>query len=220
MPEYLEPDLGLKNVPDVIRARLMQSYDGFPYGGMWIYSGSQGSGKTLLLMHFVRTIHEQYPKARIITNISIFGMPCIPYQGLEDFDKYANGADGCIFILDEIQALFSSLESAKMPLSMITVWSQNRKNRRLILGTTQRFSRAAKPIREQTTWHYQCRKPLLLCFYRYRVLDGSKYDDNGRYVLDDGEKNPRYHIYVPHVRTMWMYNTLEVVKRLDLEKEI
>lgn len=219
MSAYLEPELGLKNAPDVVRARLMQEYDGFPYGGMWIFSGAQGSGKTLLLMHFVRAIHEQYPRALIVTNVSVFGIPCLPYQGIDDFDKYANGADGCIFIIDEIQSLFSSLESRNMPLSSITVWSQNRKNRRLILGTTQRFTRCAKPIREQTTWHYECRRPLLLCLYRYRVLDGGKYDDTGKYILDDGEKNPRYHIYVPNVRTMFMYNTLEVVKRPDLSGE-
>ena len=219
MAEYMEPDVGLGNIPDALRARMMKTKDGFPYGGLWVFTGAQGAGKTLLLMHMVREIHEQYPKALIVTNISVFGVPCIPYAGIGDFDKYVNGADGVIFIIDEIQALFSSLESAKMPLSQVTVWSQNRKNRRLILGTTQRYTRMAKPVREQVTWHYECRRPWLLVLYRYRVLDGAKYDDAGKYVLDEDEKNPPFRIYVPSLSSMTMYNTLEVVRRIEEKGE-
>lgn len=215
MAEYMEPDLGLGNIPDVVRARMMKSNDGFPYGGLWVFSGAQGSGKTLLLMHMVREIHQQYPNALIVTNISVFGIPCIPYQGLEDFEKYVNGSDGVIFIIDEIHTLFNSLESAKMPLSQVTVWCQNRKNRRLILGTSQRYTRMAKPVREQVTWHYECRRPFLWVFYRYRVLDGANYDDNGKYILEEDEKPPKFRIYVPSLGSMLMYNTLEVVHRDD-----
>lgn len=213
MEEFMRPDIGLKNIPDVVRANMMKTTDGFPYGGMWLFTGAQGSGKTLLLMNMVKDIHALYPDALIVTNISIFGIPCIPYTGIGDFEKYKNGSKGVIFVIDEIHVLFSSLESAKMPLTQVAVWCQNRKNRRLILGTTQRFTRAAKPVREQTTWHYECRRPLLWVLYRYRVLDGAKYDDDGKYVLDEDEKMPGYTIYVPRLSVMTMYNTLEVVIR-------
>ena len=75
MPDYMEPDVGLKNIPDVIRAKAFVKDDTFPYAGLWVFSGAQGSGKTLLLMHLLREIHQQYPKALIVTNISIFGIP-------------------------------------------------------------------------------------------------------------------------------------------------
>lgn len=213
MAEYMEPDFGLGNIPDIVRARMMKTNDGFPYGGLWVFTGAQGAGKTLLLMHMVREIHQQYPKALIVTNISVFGIPCIPYTGIEDFDKYVNGADGVVFIIDEIHTLFNSLESAKMPLSQVSVWCQNRKNRRLILGTTQRYTRTAKPVREQVTWHYECRRPFLWVFYRYRVMDGANYDDDGKYVVEEGEKEPKFRVYVPSLSSMLMYNTLEVVHR-------
>lgn len=213
MAEYMEPDVGLGNIPDMVRARLLKTNDGFPYGGLWVFTGAQGAGKTLLLMHMVRQIHEMYPNALIVTNISVFGIPCIPYQGIEDFDKYVNGSDGVIFIIDEIHTLFNSLESAKMPLSQVTVWCQNRKNRRLILGTTQRYTRMAKPVREQVTWHYECRRPFLWVLYRYRVMDGANYDDDGRYILEEDEKEPKFRFYVPSLSSMMMYNTLEVVHR-------
>lgn len=215
MANYVTPDLGLENLGDAVRAAVLRDTDGFPYGGQWIFSGVQRSGKTLLLMHMVKHIVEQYPKCMIVSNISIFGIPCIPYQGPEDFEKYKNGKDGIIFILDEIQALYSSMESKNMPLSLIQVWSQSSKNRRLILGTTQRYSRAAKAVREQTSYHYECRKPLFWVFYRYRVLDGANYDDDGKYMVPEGEEMPRFHFYIPALKVMEMYNTLEVVKRQD-----
>lgn len=117
-----------------------------------------------------------------------------------------------------IYGLYSFRNVIKMPPSQVAVWCQNRKNKRLILGTTQRFTRAAKPVREQTTWHYECRRPLLWVLYRYRVLDGAKYDDDGNYVLDEDEKMPGFRVYVPKFSTMTMYNTLEVVTRDDNHK--
>ena len=215
MSNYLQMDLGLENIPDAVRAKMFKEEDSFPYGGQWIFTGVQRSGKTLLLMHVVKMIYDRYPKVMIVSNISIFGIPCIPYQGPEDFEKYKNGKDGVIFVLDEIQALYSSMESKNMPLSLIQVWSQSSKNRRLILGTTQRYSRAAKAVREQTTYHYECRRALLWVFYRYRVLDGANYDDNGEYRVPEGDKMPSFQFYVPNFKVMCMYNTLEVVKRVD-----
>lgn len=216
MPDHLEPEIGLENIGDAVRAAALRVSDGFPYGGQWIFSGVQRSGKTLLMMHLVKQIVEQCPKVKIVSNISIFGVPgVIPYQGPEDFEKHKNGKDGTIFILDEIQTLYSSMESKDIPLSLITVWSQSSKNRRLILGTTQRYSRAAKAIREQTTFHYECRKPFMLICYRYRVLDGANYNDDGQYIPPDGDGVPGFKFYIPAMSTMLMYNTLEVVKRDD-----
>lgn len=210
----IKPDLGIKNIGSVLAENTMKdNVKKFPYSGMWLFTGQQGSGKTLLLMHCVKQIIEEYPKALIISNISLFGIPCIPFQGIEDFDKYNNGADGIIFIIDEIHILFNSLESKGMPLSTMQVWAQNRKNRRLILGTSQRFNRVAKGIREQTTWNYECRRPMFNFLYSYRILDGSNYDDNGKYILAEGETMPSRYFYIPNVNVMRMYNTLEIVTR-------
>ncbi len=213
MADYLQPDMGVKNIPSVLAENTLKQDDSFPYAGMWIFSGQQGSGKTLLLMHLLKQIIKEYPKAKIISNISIFGVPCIPYSGIEDFDKYQNGADGVIFVIDEIHILFNALESKNMPLSTMQVWAQNRKNRRLILGTSQRFNRVSKGVREQTTWNYECHRPILNFLYSYRVLDGANYDDNGKYIIEDESDKPRRNFYVPNVSVMRMYNTLEVVKR-------
>lgn len=215
MEQYMQPDLNLTGVISLLEENTLKKDDSFPYAGMWVFSGSQGSGKTLLMMHLVKQIIEQYPKAIILSNISIYGIPSIPYTGIEDIEKYGNGKDGLIVVLDEIHTLFNSLESKNMPLSTMQVWCQNRKNRRLILGTSQRFTRVSKGVREQTTFNYECKRAIASLLYSYRVFNGDEYDDEGVY---QGEE-PNRHWYIPKVSVMRMYNTLEVVKRENFTKE-
>ena len=164
------------------------------------------------MMHILKRLYEEYPDILIISNISIYGIPSIPYKGIEDFTNplYNNGKKGVVYVIDEIHTLYSSLESARMPVSSLTVWSQNRKNRRLILASSQRFNRVAKGIREQVTYVYECRRPLFGFLYSYRIKEGDEYNDEGKY---EGEKEPVRHFFVPKVSCMRLYNTLEVVHR-------
>lgn len=208
---YLEPPFNFGGIGETIAENTLKTNDGFQYAGMWLFSGAQGSGKTLMMMHLLKQVLEESPNAIVVSNISIYGVPSYPYTGIKDFEKYLNGRDGVIFVIDEIQTLFNSLESAKLPLSTVQVWCQNRKNRRLILGTSQLFKRIAKAVREQSTWNYECRKGIAGFLYSYKVFDGSMYDDDGKYL----DEEPKRHFYVPQVSVMRMYNTLEVVKRED-----
>lgn len=209
------PPLNLRGVGDVVAESRLLSKEEFPYSGLWIFSGAQGSGKTLLAMHCVKHILETCPKVKLVSNINIFGTDAIPYQGLKSFHQHYNGQYGTIFLIDEIHTLYNSLMSANMSVSQITEWSQNRKNRRLILGTTQRYSRAAKGLREQCSWHYECNRALFHRFYSFHIKDGADYDDQGIYI---GEPTKRFW-YVPNVSVMRMYNTREVVKPIK-ENEV
>lgn len=217
---FFEPKINLKGRNDLKRERSLGAEKIFPYLGLWIFSGQQGSGKTLLAMHCVKGILEEYPDAMLVSNINVYGLNAIPYSGISDFDRYNNGDRGIIFLIDEIHTLFSSLESKNMPVSTLTVWSQNRKNRRLILGTSQRFTRAAKGLREQTTWHYACRREIDIPFlgwtcFPYKVYDGEDYDDEGNFV---GEE-PHMKFYFPQKEVFRAYNTKEVVKRSEESNE-
>ena len=141
--------------------------DGFPYHGIWCFTGGQGTGKTLTLVNVLLRLQELYPNVLIVSNIHFNEIGYIWYMGIEDFDFYNNGTDGIIFVLDEIQVLYSSLKSKNMDESELFIWCQNRKNRRVILGSSQRFTRVAKPIRL-----YKCRfhlfLPPLLCHIHQR----------------------------------------------------
>lgn len=202
-------DLNIEGLMALDRELQVKKGNEFGYAGIWLFTGAQGSGKTLLLMHTLRQMMMEFPEAIVVSNISIYGVPSYVYKGIEDFDKYNNGAKGTIFVIDEIHTLFSSLQSANMPESTLTVWSQNRKNRRVILGTSQRFTRVAKGIREQTTYNYECTRPIFNRLYSYRIKEGDQYDDSGKYI---GEETQRFW-YIPKVSVMRMYNTLEVVTK-------
>jgi hypothetical protein len=60
-----------------------------------------------------------------------------------------NGKLGVIYIIDEIHTYFNALESKNIPMYVFTEISQQRKQRKLIVGTSQLFLRMAKPFREQ-----------------------------------------------------------------------
>lgn len=185
--------------------------DGFPYDGIYCFTGFQGSGKTLQLIATAHYMKEKYPSALLVSNINLLDLDYIPYTGLNSF-KLKNGKDGIIYIIDEIQTLFCSLESAKMPVQTVAVWSQNRKNKRVILSSSQRFPRVAKAIREQCKYHIECR-PRIGPFFRYRVLDAFLYDDDGN--LPPDYKPPMFSWYIPDPAIMDSYDTLEVVTRND-----
>lgn len=209
MENFMQPPMNVMGIGETLAENTLKTYDGFQFAGLWTFSGSQGSGKTLLMMHLLKQVLDESPKAIVVSNISIYGVPSYPYTDIDDFEKYANGKDGCIFVIDEIHTLFNSLESKNMPVSTMQVWCQNRKNRRLILGTSQRFNRVAKGLREQTTFNYECKRGIASVLYSYKVFDGSEYDEQGHYTGDE----PKRHFYVPNVSVMRMYNTLEVIKR-------
>lgn len=119
--------------------------------GINIFCGPQGSGKTLSMVHYFKKIISDYPKAIVVTNIEFnFDIPnqIIQYSGFDDF-QIENGNYGVIYLLDEIHLILNSLESKGVPLSVIVELSQQRKQRKLILGSSQVYSRMAKPLREQ-----------------------------------------------------------------------
>lgn len=207
-PKVLSRRLNLRGWGDYSAfSRIRSDPDEFHYSGIWVFTGGQGAGKTLNMMHTLIEIKQRFPKAIVVSDIPLFGIQYIQYRGIDDFNKYKNGIYGIIYVLDEIQTLYSSLKSADMDESELFVWSQSRKNRRVILGTSQRFSRIAKPIREQTAWHIECGNRILN-FYRYRVYDGYQYDEEGKYT---GER-PKWKIYIPGVRPMLSYDTHHVVQ--------
>lgn len=130
----------------------------FRHQGLIVFTGRQGRGKTVALVEHTLRMQEEYPKAKCISNLNY------KYQDdeLDHWSKlidYQNphGRDrGVICQIDELQNWFSSNMSKDFPPEMLEVITQNRKNRRIILGTAQVFNRLAKPLREQTTEVREC----------------------------------------------------------------
>ena len=151
--------------------------------GINIFTGSQGSGKSLSMIHVFKKLIYDFPKAIVVTNLEFnFKIPnkIKNYEGFEDF-KIDNGIYGVIYLLDEIHLILNSLESKGVPLSIIVELSQQRKQRKLILGTSQVYSRMAKPLREQIRNIIICKNYFSLFQINYLVdAFESQEDNNGK----------------------------------------
>lgn len=118
-------------------------------------SGRQGAGKTISMVEFIMRMQKEYPKALCTTNLDYI----YEDKALKDWKMlmdYKNGKQGVIVSMDELQNWFSSNDSKNFPPEMLTIITQNRKNRRIILGTSQNFYLLAKAIRSQATEVRRC----------------------------------------------------------------
>lgn len=133
--------------------------DYFYPAGIWVFCGPQGSGKTLSAVQTLKKMLERYPKAIVCSNLEVKGLdrPVIPFTEYKQLEELSNGIEGVIFLIDEIHVLWNSLESKEVPISEMACFCQMRKDRRVILGTSQKYSRIAKPIREQLQYVIDCK---------------------------------------------------------------
>lgn len=129
--------------------------DFFPYEGMIIFEGRQGSGKTISMVRYMKDLQYEFPDALCTTNLAYTeeNKPLKTWTMLID---YKNGYKGVIVAMDELQNWFSSNDSKNFPPEMLSLITQNRKNRRIILGTSQNFYLLAKAIRSQATEVRRC----------------------------------------------------------------
>lgn len=184
MNDYLNKEL---NIISGIKAQIWKirnkNSEELDVTGINIFTGSQGSGKSLSMIHVFKKLIVDFPKAIVVTNLEFnFKIPnkIKKYEGFEDF-KIENGIYGVIYLLDEIHLILNSLESKGVPLSIIVELSQQRKQRKLILGTSQVYSRMAKPLREQIRNIIICKNYFSLFQINYLVdAFESQEDNNGK----------------------------------------
>ena len=128
--------------------------DNFREYGVHIIAGKQGSGKSITLTYMLLRYQQMYPKLKIKTNY-YYEFENAHIGHWKDVVNGTNGIYGEIDVLDEIQNWFNSLQSKDFPVEMLTEITQQRKQTKMIIGTSQVFSRIAKPIREQTYMLYE-----------------------------------------------------------------
>lgn len=168
----------------------------FDGDGLIVFTGPQGSGKTLSAVRYCYALMRNYPKAKLVTNLMLKDYPIVtleefirnfyglassadfhemtlnaqkhiiadylhlnrvfPFNNGDDLMRYNNLIEGVIFLIDEIQLYFNSLESKNINMDVMTEMSQQRKQRKHIIATSQVFGRMAKPIREQFNTIVKC----------------------------------------------------------------
>lgn len=173
--DYLKGSKNPLNVFRTIKHNILfarNNPDYFYPSGIWVFCGAQGSGKTLSAVQCLQKVCAEYPNAIVCTNIDVKGIDnqIIPFEDYEQLEKLDNGIKGIIFFLDEIHILWNSLESKDIPISEMACFCQMRKNRRVIIGTSQVYSRITKPIREQLQYVIDC-KNIFGLIQVNRILD-------------------------------------------------
>lgn len=126
----------------------------FIVNGFHCFCGEQGSGKTISMTAKILELKQKYPKVKVLSNFD-----CDFSDGLisdwRDIVFTNNGKEGIIIAIDEIQNWFSTNESKDFPPEMLQEITQQRKQRKMIIATSQRFQRLAKPLREQINTLYE-----------------------------------------------------------------
>ena len=149
----------LKVFVDAPRQYIQDMFDSEPdffrYQGLVIYTGRQGQGKTVAMVRDAMLMQEEYPLCKCITNLS-YAHENAALTDWRQLIDYKNGIYGVIVCMDEIQNWFSSKQSKDFPPEMFEVVTQNRKNRRIILATTQNFYQPSKDIRAQCSEVRKC----------------------------------------------------------------
>ena len=182
--------------------------DWFTYQGVIIYTGRQGSGKTVAMVEQTQRMQHEFPSCKCISNLNY------AYQDEELSDwrqliEYKNGHRGVIVQMDETQNWFSSNQSKNFPPELLEVITQNRKNRRVILGTSQCFNRLSKPLREQTT---EVRKCLTLAGCLTIVHRQEPELDSQGEVVKWKHRGFYWFVHTPEIRES--YDTYHVIESL------
>lgn len=179
-PKHLVETLGYK----ICFAR--ENPDYFYPAGIWVFTGPQGSGKTLSAVQCLKKLCERYPKCIVCSNLSVSGIDneFIKFTDYSQLQELDNGTDGIVFFLDEIHILWNSLESKEVPISEMACFCQMRKNRRVIIGTSQVYTRITKPIREQLQYIIDCKNYFNMIQVNKIMDPADSVEINGRMECD------------------------------------
>lgn len=190
--------------------------------GIWLFCGAQGSGKTLSAVKTLKRLLKEYPAAVVCTNLDIRGIsvPVIPFTDYDQLLTLTNGIYGVIYLIDEIHVLWNSLESRNIPINEMAVFAQMRKDRRIILGTSQVYGRVAKPIREQLKYVIKCRN--VLKYIQINEVIDPNADTGSSVTENDGNLDGQI------IQTSWFfhspedydsYDTLNKINRMQRKKK-
>ena len=184
-------------------------YDRFPYKGIVVFTGRQGNGKTIAMTEFINRMSSEYELSKVITNfdLSVEDDVLVHWKQLVD---YSNDKYGVIVGMDEMQNWLGTFLSRNFPPEMLGVATQNRKNARIICGTSQSFHLLAKSIRSQCTEVRECKTffgCLTVVRRREPVLDSE--GDVVKYI------NRGYYFFVHSDELRNSYDTYKVISSLS-----
>lgn len=217
--------------------------DYFWPSGTQIFVGAQGSGKTISAVHAYHEIKATYPKAIMVSNVdlkyykrmSFVGKdgltrlletinPAKEYISFDDSDQLAlvltgvnNGIHGVMYFLDEIHTYFNSLQSKEVPIWVFTEISQQRKQRKCIIGTSQVFMRMSKALREQADSMIVC-NTIFGILTTQTVFDGMSLSQDSSGAISGHVKKKGWFFHTRIIRNAFDTYQKVVSSNLQLEE--
>lgn len=189
--DFMRESLNPKHAVDVLKYNIQfrkEHPDYFEPDGLLVACGEQGSGKTLTIVNYIVQLARWYPKMVLVTNVDIFGLSkdikIIKFTNLNQlitlFEIVNNGEYGVVYFIDEIQVLFNALLKRGQSVQVLEVISQQRKQRKHIVGTAQIFMKIDKVFREQMKNVVLCKKYFGVFQYN-QIVNGSEItEENGK----------------------------------------
>lgn len=130
----------------------------FPTGSR-VYKGFQGSGKTLSMVKYALDLSKKFPECYVFANFKIKGIRNFMYITNDDVLKYAltlkRGALGVLVLLDEAHLYFN--KKSGISLDVLTCISQQRKDRRKLVFSSQIWEELDISLRKQVKEIVNCR---------------------------------------------------------------
>ncbi len=246
--------LSPKNIIDLVKYKLKfirEHPNYFNPDGLIVFTGAQGTGKTLSAVNYVEKLMLKYPRVKLVTNLLLKDYPIVkfedfcrennlfisddlseeekkiltkrffdiykkqnkifPFNNGDDLALYDNGEEGVIFLIDEIQLYFNSLQSKNINPDVMVQISQQRKQRKHIVATSQVFGRMAKPLREQFSSVLVCKK--ILGFLQFnKLVDRDSIEDNDNGTTLKGKVKKRF-FWTHSPKYYGRYDTYYVIKQ-------
>lgn len=173
----------------------------YPLYGIWVFCGSQGSGKTLSMVRQAYIINQKYSNVTMRSN---FNLPFTQY--IRNLEEVFPLKRSCICI-DELGIVANSKKSKEENTLLLKCTAQNRKNRRLILTTAQQYYQINKDVRTQASYiiDVSCLfKRLFINRYYIPIVDN---EGNIKHSLPS-----KIDFFVATDKLFELYDTMEVIQ--------
>ena len=221
------------DLPSFTKKYERPALDQFPVGTR-VYTGHQGCGKTLSCVKYIFDLKKHFPKSKIFSNVRLFGLKYFHISDVSELKSalsFSNGSKGVLILVDEAHLYFGRKDG--IPLEVLTCISQQRKDRRRIVFTSQIWEELDISLRKQVKEIVKCR--CLLGKVQFNnVMDGETlhYDKLvGEYVADhkyyeifkhNKEYYSRYDTYqkiITNDQMIQLPKLTETLNRTPLEKK-
>lgn len=186
----------------------------FPVGSI-VFKGFQGSGKTLSMVHYVFQLQKQFPKCIIYSNVIIRGLKQFHLvendRDVAEAISAQNGPDGVVLLLDEAHLFFN--KKTGISLDVLTAISQQRKDRRRIILSSQIWEELDISLRKQV-------KHIVSCTCRFGRIQVNSISDGETLEYDKMiSKYTAKHLYTEvfkHNQELYdSYDTFQKIVRND-----